>query len=685
MGRTLIGNIKGPQGEQGPQGIQGIQGIQGPQGERGLQGLQGERGPVGPQGEQGIQGSVGPTGPQGERGSQGPQGEQGIQGIQGLPGEMTAASVAPVFDATKAYPNGNYVTYGGQLYVFTADHAAGAWTGTDARAAAMAEEVSDLKSAIKPFNGIIHLESGSFANDRKTKADNNKRIRNVTPIPLNVFYSITLPQGYTMFIFFFDEDMGYISASPGTAKKLLYEEKPATAAYANIQITKTEDESTDISGYVSTVESGLEIIMRTDTDNMLTASDRPADAKAVGDKIAALESFIAHVGKCVYVAPTDTTANVDTIRDSGWYLFEYNGDYTNMPFENTRNCRKLLEVYSFLNKTFVYQRLIVYRESAQYPLYAEYIRVFAAQAWQIWVKSYDREAITSDVAALEADVSSLNNAVTDTKSDSFSSGAVASQGENAGTKIAVMSYNVANYNNDTSVYLPNEKIFALRKMLYHTDADFICTQEDREYIDLENTKSAQTYLYNPKYPYSIGSGASAIHSKVNHTTAGAVSYTNIGILRYAVFTIGTVTLLICSTHGAARAGSSDYSSPESIAQRATQYEELMKWVNGDITLNAFGTSTPVTVPTHTHAIIGLDSNAITATDKTNILTLAANNHFVCTNGGYLGWIKTVKTDYSIDGFIVSDNVIINDFESLTNLIPDLYSDHAPVISRFTLT
>lgn len=115
---------------------------------RGPQGIQGPQGEKGDTGEQGIQGIQGPVGPQGERGLQGPQGEQGIQGIQGLPGEMTAASVAPAFSASTAYSKGDYVTYGGQLYVFTADHAAGDWTGADARAAAMAEEVGDLKSAI---------------------------------------------------------------------------------------------------------------------------------------------------------------------------------------------------------------------------------------------------------------------------------------------------------------------------------------------------------------------------------------------------------------------------------------------------------------------------------------------------------------------------------------------------------
>lgn len=73
---------------------------------------------------------------------------------QGVPGEMTAASVAPVFSASTAYAAGDYVTYNGQLYLFTVAHAAGAWTGTDAEAASIAPTVSQLKTALTYFDDI---------------------------------------------------------------------------------------------------------------------------------------------------------------------------------------------------------------------------------------------------------------------------------------------------------------------------------------------------------------------------------------------------------------------------------------------------------------------------------------------------------------------------------------------------
>lgn len=63
-------------------------------------------------------------------------------------GIAALANEAQTFDATKAYSAGAYVLYNSVLYRFTADHAAGAWTGTDATAVKIGEEFGDLKSAL---------------------------------------------------------------------------------------------------------------------------------------------------------------------------------------------------------------------------------------------------------------------------------------------------------------------------------------------------------------------------------------------------------------------------------------------------------------------------------------------------------------------------------------------------------
>lgn len=56
--------------------------------------------------------------------------------------------VADTFNTSTAYSVGDYCIYSGALYRFTADKTAGAWDGTKVVSVALADDVSDLKSAI---------------------------------------------------------------------------------------------------------------------------------------------------------------------------------------------------------------------------------------------------------------------------------------------------------------------------------------------------------------------------------------------------------------------------------------------------------------------------------------------------------------------------------------------------------
>ena len=68
-------------------------------------------------------------------------------------GGGSSGIVADGFSAEEPYSKGEYVIQGGTLYVFTADHAAGAWTGTDADEVTVGEELTDVKSAISANGG----------------------------------------------------------------------------------------------------------------------------------------------------------------------------------------------------------------------------------------------------------------------------------------------------------------------------------------------------------------------------------------------------------------------------------------------------------------------------------------------------------------------------------------------------
>jgi lysophospholipase L1-like esterase len=64
-----------------------------------------------------------------------------------------------------AYSAGAYVWQGGKLYRFTAAHPAGTWTGTDAAAVALGNDVSDLKSAVNAIQNTDNLFDASTTSE----------------------------------------------------------------------------------------------------------------------------------------------------------------------------------------------------------------------------------------------------------------------------------------------------------------------------------------------------------------------------------------------------------------------------------------------------------------------------------------------------------------------------------------
>lgn len=86
----------------------------------------------------------------------------------GSGGGVSATVIADAFSTSKAYSAGEYVTRNDKLYVFTADHAAGAWIGTDADEVTVGEELSDVKSAIA-HKGSITLSATWSGSDPYTQ------------------------------------------------------------------------------------------------------------------------------------------------------------------------------------------------------------------------------------------------------------------------------------------------------------------------------------------------------------------------------------------------------------------------------------------------------------------------------------------------------------------------------------
>jgi len=80
------------------------------------------------------------------------------------------ASLARVFDPEAAYSAGEYVNQNSTIYRFTSDHAAGDWTGTDAVAVKMADDLGDLKSAINNTDKAVIGILGTSIFDQTVKA-----------------------------------------------------------------------------------------------------------------------------------------------------------------------------------------------------------------------------------------------------------------------------------------------------------------------------------------------------------------------------------------------------------------------------------------------------------------------------------------------------------------------------------
>ena len=70
--------------------------------------------------------------------------------------EINPPSIAGQFSTASNYSAGDYVYYGGYLWRFTADHSAGAWSGTDAEQVTVTDEISRLS----PGGGGSGLSNG---------------------------------------------------------------------------------------------------------------------------------------------------------------------------------------------------------------------------------------------------------------------------------------------------------------------------------------------------------------------------------------------------------------------------------------------------------------------------------------------------------------------------------------------
>lgn len=377
------------------------------------------------------------------------------------------------------------------------------------------------------------------------------------------------------------------------------------------------------------------------------------------------------------------TTDVNDATDTGYYILGSSTDYVNLPEEirplpngPTASGAKTLEVMPSFSSGSVYLVQTLWILSSTYAgnIYARRRTGSASNPnWTDWIK-------VSSIKDMQTALRFLNN----TELQNYEPVSRNSQGNNVGAKIRVMSYNICHFNNDTSTYISAEKLGNLHKMFMEVNADFICLQEDDRHIDSAETKLSKSYLYYPVYPISVvddvypdnDTAGVNIRSKQGFASRDSLEFSNTNhrALRYGVYEIDGKTLLLISAHPGL-----------TEEERAEEYEKLFKWINGEITLNRYYTSTPVSVPTFTHCVIGMDANSATAEDRANLSAEAEEAGYIMANGGVLGWINTsLRSNLPLDNIIVSPNVIINNIQVLSGWYDLLYSDHVPVYCDLTL-
>ena len=81
--------------------------------------------------------------------------------VYGLRDNDTSGGIAATFSTSTAYTPGQYVWYdsgsGAKLYRFTADHAAGAWTGTDATEVKIGPEMDTLRNSLNGPMSVVNM------------------------------------------------------------------------------------------------------------------------------------------------------------------------------------------------------------------------------------------------------------------------------------------------------------------------------------------------------------------------------------------------------------------------------------------------------------------------------------------------------------------------------------------------
>lgn len=649
--------------------------------------------------------------------------------------------IATLYNVTNAYNIGDYCTYEGEMYRCTSA-TSGAFDSSDWEQVLVGSEfkrvdkdVDDLKSAMyqqtdNAIDGVFvlpqsYVEQGSIsAQGIPLEPPSAARIRTKYPVCVKRGSTFTFEPGDNcgQIYWFFFKDSGTLETSSNwsaypVSKTIedsgyllfVFRRQNTTAAIVPSDYDASVIVKTPMSYYgaeLSNVDAKINSfhnLINYDYDKIYDIAPNPGvtSASAVGIKreknVFTLNTInapsdVVKIKICGDMMRTMSSGTVDdwngiTLMQGHTYLIK------SIPISgsSTAVTPNAISVYkhgshasignSWIDGT-VYYREFTYDDSTVNLAY-----VVASGATYT---NYKCLVTLEDITGRENDKFELPSTIVDDYDATISTN---NQGANAGIKLKVVSYNVAAYNNDTEVYISTSKEINFKKMLCEIAPDILAIQEDKKYITGNSGRLALTSLYNPIFPYEYHEQTASaltctVRSKTPAVTHELLEYSTGRWIEIATYEINGKTLLFGSTHPVANYNQTGIDSEESIAARLVQYQELVKWLNGEITLNRKNSSTTVSCPAYDWCIMCGDYNTITATDMTNFKTIATNGGFKIANGDWLGWIETnykfFDAPMCLDNVMVSDNVIFNSIISHSEMFKNLYSDHVPFEVTVTL-
>ena len=547
-------------------------------------------------------------------------------------------------------------TWAGEYQGYNLDELVQNVNESSAKVDAMEEDVTDLKEGFSdfigtntmPLRGIAELGGINADGQYDSGSKNNVRWKESLPI-VSQDILVKVSSGYRLFVYFYDANNEFISRI-GWITANSYCSVPDSARYVNVSVQTVP---------LSNIQ----------------------DVQTVGNAFSINQIPNHGIYEDAPILSTGTDFN--DVTTSGTYRFISANSYENAPANGSNGILCVIKTRGGLYTI----QIVVYYDNTKNV----YIRYLSGNplTWKSWINFYDFE-VAQKIRKNES-----IRTVDDYK--------VATPKTNIGTRMKIMSYNVAKYNNDTSTYMPYDKLINFRNMLNDTLPDVIGIQEGRECIDADSLKNTMEYLYKPMLSYNRGTGAMQLLTKYSPTDGGLVRLTDNQLVnrdfRWQTMTVGNKVLLLCSAHPVSRHNGSmqtpqaEIDAPESIADRLTEYTNILKWVHQEIdlayyTADGYDPSKRLYCPSWDYCIICGDFNSVTEEDQDNLATLTAARSFTMANGGRLGWLWTCKAVdgslYAADNILCSQNVIINSFNVYQGLHDSLYSDHVPVMADVTL-